>query len=44
MHMYNLIERSGNYSDTSGSLLQFRKEEINGNADIIIASSIFRRR
>ena len=44
MHIYNLTERSDNYSDTSGSLLQFKKEEINGNADIIIASSIFRRR
>ena len=27
MHMYNLIEYSGNYSDTSGSLWQFKRVE-----------------
>ena len=34
MHMYNLIEYSDNYSDTSGSLWQFKRDEINGNADV----------
>ena len=28
MHMYNLIEYSDNYSDTSGSLWQFKRDEI----------------
>ena len=28
MHMYNLIEYSNNYSDTSGSQWQFRRDEI----------------
>ena len=31
MPMYNLIEYSDNYSDTSGSLLQFKREELNVN-------------
>ena len=32
MHLYNLIEYSDNYSDRSGSLWQFKKDEypING--------------
>ena len=29
MSMYNLIEYSDNYSDTSGSLWQFKKDELN---------------
>ena len=29
MRMYNLIESSVNYSDTSGSLQQFKKVELN---------------
>ena len=29
MPMYNLIEYSDNYSDTSGSLWQFKKDELN---------------
>ena len=28
MHMYNLIEYSGNYSDTSGRLWQFKKYKV----------------
>ena len=34
MPMYNLIEYSDNYSDTSGSLWQFKKDEIINNADV----------
>ena len=34
MPMYNLIEYSGNYSDTSGSLWQFKRDEITNNADV----------
>ena len=32
--MYNLIEYSDNYSDTSGSLWNFKKDEIINNADV----------
>ena len=32
--MYNLIEYSGNYSDTSGSLWGFKRDEIDDNADV----------
>ena len=34
--MYNLIEYSDNYSDTAGSLWQFRRYEIEGDADLTI--------
>ena len=34
MHMYDLIEYSDNYSDTSGSLWQFKRDEIVNNADV----------
>ena len=34
MPMYNLIEYSDNYSDTSGSLWQFKRDEINNNEDV----------
>ena len=34
MPMYNLIEYSDNYSDTSGRLWQFKREEIIDNADV----------
>ena len=38
--MYNLIEYSDNYSDTSGSLLQFKRDEVpTGNADLTINNS-----
>ena len=32
--MYNLIEYSDNYSDTSGSLWNFKRYEIINNADV----------
>ena len=31
MPMYNLIEYSDSYSDTSGSLLQFKRDEVPAN-------------
>ena len=34
MPMYNLIEYSDNYSDTSGSLWGFKKDEIDNNAGV----------
>ena len=34
MPMYNLIEYSDNYSDTSGSLWQFKRDEIEENVDL----------
>ena len=34
MPVYNLIEYSDNYSDTSGSLWQFKRNEIVNNADV----------
>ena len=39
MPMYNLIEHSDNYSDTSGSLWQFKIDEIEGEVDITIDNS-----
>ena len=33
MPMYNLIEYSDNYSDTSGSLWQFKRDEVPTNDD-----------
>ena len=34
MPMSNLIEYSGNYSDTSGSLWGFKRDELTNNADV----------
>ena len=34
MPMYNLIEYSDNCSETSGSLWQFKRDEITHNADV----------
>ena len=34
MSMYNLIEYSDNYSDTWGSLWQFKRDEIEENVDL----------
>ena len=34
MPMYNLLEYSDNYSDPSGSLWQFKIDEITNNADV----------
>ena len=40
MLMYNLIEYSDNYSDTSGSLWQFKRDEVPAdNADLTINNS-----
>ena len=36
MSMYNLIEYSDNYSHTSGSLWQFKRDEIEGNVDLTV--------
>ena len=36
MPMYNLIEHSDNYSDTSGSLSQFKRDEIEGDVDLTV--------
>ena len=36
MPMYNLIEYSNNYSDTSGSLWQFKRDEIEGDVDLTV--------
>ena len=36
MPMYNLIEYSDNYFDTSGSLWQFKRYEIEGNVDLTV--------
>ena len=39
MPMYNLIEYSDNYSDTSGRLWQFKRGEIATNANVCNANS-----
>ena len=40
MPMYNLIEYSDNYSDTSESLWQFKRDEVlNNNADLTADNS-----
>ena len=36
MPMYNLTEYSDNYSDTSGSLWQFKMDEIASNNDLTV--------
>ena len=36
MSMYNLIEYSNNYSDTSGSLWQFKRDEIEEDVDLTL--------
>ena len=36
MLMYNLTEYSDNYSDTSGSLWQFKRDGIEGNVDLTV--------
>ena len=36
MPMYNLIEYSDNYSDTLGSLWQFKRDEIEGDVDLTV--------
>ena len=39
MPMCNLIGYSDNYSDTSGSLWQFKRDEIEGNNDLSVDNS-----
>ena len=39
MPMYNLIEYSDNYSDTSGSLWQFKRDEIEENNNLTVGNS-----
>ena len=40
MPIYNLIEYSDNYSNTSGSLWQFKRDEVlSNNADFTIQNS-----
>ena len=34
MLIYNLIEYSDNYSDTSGSLWRFKRDEVANNTDV----------
>ena len=41
MPMYNLIEYSDNYSDTSGTLWQFARDEIINNADVTNDNNAF---
>ena len=42
MNMYNLIEYSNNYSDSTASLYQFKRQEpLDNNVDLTIASSSF---
>ena len=36
MPMYNLIEYSDNYSNISGSLWQFKRDEIEGDVDLTV--------
>ena len=36
MPMYNLIEYSDNHSDTSGSLWQFKRDEIEEDANLTV--------
>ena len=36
MPMYNLIEYSDNHSDTSGSLCQFKRDEIEEDANLTV--------
>ena len=39
MPMYNLIEYSDSYSDTSGCLWQFQRDEIEGDVDLTVNNS-----
>ena len=38
MRMYNLLECSDNYSDISGSLWQFKRDEIEVDVDLTVIS------
>ena len=39
MSMYNLLEHINNYSDTSGSLWNFKRDEIEGDVDLTIGNT-----
>ena len=39
MPMYNLIEYSDNYSDNSGSLWNFKRDEVTNNAEVTNANN-----
>ena len=39
--MYNLTEYSDNYSDTSESLWQFKRDEIEGNVNLTVGANHF---
>ena len=39
MPVYNVIEYSDNYSDTSGSLWNFKRDEIEGDVDLTVDNS-----
>ena len=41
MPMYNLIEFKDDYSDTSGSLWNFKRDEIINNADVTNDNNAF---
>ena len=41
MPMYNLTEYSGNYSDTSGGLWQFKRDEIEGHVNLTVNAQHF---
>ena len=41
MPMYNLIEYNDNYSDTSGSLWRFQRDEIEGKVDLSVNAQHF---
>ena len=36
MPVYNLIEYSHNYSDTSGNLWDFKRDEVANNANVVM--------
>ena len=38
--MYNLMEYSDNYSDTSGSLWGFKRDDVVNNADVTINNNL----
>ena len=40
MLMYNLIEYSDNYCDTSGSLWHFKSNEIEGDVDLTVDDNL----
>ena len=42
MPMYNLIEYSDNYSDTSGSLWGFKRDDIGNNANVTHDGPLFK--